>query len=83
MTADQVVGVRANDMERQIEELKKKNSELETQIVTIKYVQIWVYIRLDVHFDCVSLVLTEFNNLDELKVIVHVCHCKNHFKKNQ
>ncbi|PWA24581.1 hypothetical protein CCH79_00011842 [Gambusia affinis] len=35
VTADQVVGVRANDMERQIEELKKKNSELETQIVTI------------------------------------------------
>ncbi|KAM4554334.1 centrosomal protein of 290 kDa isoform 2-T2 [Fundulus diaphanus] len=36
VTADQVVGVRANEMERQIEELKKKNSELETQIVTIK-----------------------------------------------
>ncbi|XP_043979926.1 centrosomal protein of 290 kDa isoform X2 [Gambusia affinis] len=39
VTADQVVGVRANDMERQIEELKKKNSELETQIVTIKQQQ--------------------------------------------
>ncbi|XP_021172732.2 centrosomal protein of 290 kDa isoform X2 [Fundulus heteroclitus] len=36
VTADQVVGVRANEMEREIEELKKKNSELETQIVTIK-----------------------------------------------
>ncbi|XP_023204567.1 centrosomal protein of 290 kDa isoform X2 [Xiphophorus maculatus] len=39
VTVDQVVGVRANDMERQIEELKKKNSELETQIVTIKQQQ--------------------------------------------
>uniref|UniRef100_A0A3B3WLI2 Centrosomal protein of 290kDa coiled-coil region domain-containing protein n=1 Tax=Poecilia mexicana TaxID=48701 RepID=A0A3B3WLI2_9TELE len=39
VTADQVVGVRANDMERQIQELKKKNSELETQIVTIKQQQ--------------------------------------------
>ncbi|XP_027857891.1 centrosomal protein of 290 kDa isoform X2 [Xiphophorus couchianus] len=39
VTVNQVVGVRANDMERQIEELKKKNSELETQIVTIKQQQ--------------------------------------------
>ncbi|XP_038142844.1 centrosomal protein of 290 kDa isoform X2 [Cyprinodon tularosa] len=36
VTADLVVGVRANEMEREIEELKKKNAELETQIVTIK-----------------------------------------------
>ncbi|KAM4734689.1 centrosomal protein of 290 kDa isoform 10-T11 [Anableps anableps] len=39
VTADQVVGARASDMEREIEELKKKNSELETQIVTIKQQQ--------------------------------------------
>uniref|UniRef100_A0A3Q2CN17 Centrosomal protein 290 n=1 Tax=Cyprinodon variegatus TaxID=28743 RepID=A0A3Q2CN17_CYPVA len=36
VTADLVVGVRANEMDREIEELKKKNAELETQIVTIK-----------------------------------------------
>lgn len=36
VTADQVVGARANETEREIEELKRRNSELETQIVTIK-----------------------------------------------
>lgn len=36
VTADQVVGVRATEMEKEMEELKKKNSELETQILTIK-----------------------------------------------
>ncbi|XP_041794545.1 centrosomal protein of 290 kDa isoform X2 [Chelmon rostratus] len=36
VTADQVVGVRSTEMEKEIEELKKKNSELETQILTIK-----------------------------------------------
>lgn len=42
MTADQVVGVRSTQMEKEIEELKKKNSDLETEIITIKY----VYTRL-------------------------------------
>lgn len=37
VTADQVVGVRATEMEKEVEELKKKNSDLETQILTIKY----------------------------------------------
>ncbi|XP_047453356.1 centrosomal protein of 290 kDa isoform X3 [Mugil cephalus] len=36
VTADQVVGVRSTEMEKEMEELKKKNSELETQILTIK-----------------------------------------------
>ncbi|XP_019934440.2 centrosomal protein of 290 kDa isoform X8 [Paralichthys olivaceus] len=36
VTADQVVGVRATEMEKELEELKKKNSDLETQILTIK-----------------------------------------------
>ncbi|KAL7402497.1 hypothetical protein ABVT39_015766 [Epinephelus coioides] len=36
VTADQVVGVRSAEMEKEIEELKKKNSDLETQILTIK-----------------------------------------------
>uniref|UniRef100_A0A8D3CFB2 Centrosomal protein 290 n=1 Tax=Scophthalmus maximus TaxID=52904 RepID=A0A8D3CFB2_SCOMX len=31
VTADQVVGVRATEMEKEVEELKKKNSDLETQ----------------------------------------------------
>lgn len=36
VTADQVVGVRSAEMEKEMEELKKKNSDLETQIHTIK-----------------------------------------------
>lgn len=36
VTADQVVGVRSTEMEKEVEELKKKNSELEAQILTIK-----------------------------------------------
>ncbi|XP_047248976.1 centrosomal protein of 290 kDa isoform X3 [Girardinichthys multiradiatus] len=36
VTADQVVGARASEMEREIEELKKRNSDLEAQIETIK-----------------------------------------------
>ncbi|KAM3609329.1 uncharacterized protein V6R79_013026 [Siganus canaliculatus] len=36
VTADQVVGVRSSEMEKEVEELKKKNSDLETQIHTIK-----------------------------------------------
>ncbi|CAK6954564.1 centrosomal protein of 290 kDa [Scomber scombrus] len=36
VTADQVVGVRSTEMEKEIEELKKKNSDLETQIRTIR-----------------------------------------------
>uniref|UniRef100_A0A4W6C3K1 Centrosomal protein 290 n=1 Tax=Lates calcarifer TaxID=8187 RepID=A0A4W6C3K1_LATCA len=36
VTADQVVGVRSSEMENEMEELKKKNSDLETQIFTIK-----------------------------------------------
>uniref|UniRef100_A0A7N6AIT2 Centrosomal protein of 290kDa coiled-coil region domain-containing protein n=1 Tax=Anabas testudineus TaxID=64144 RepID=A0A7N6AIT2_ANATE len=39
VTADQVVGVRSTEMEKEIEELQKKNSDLETQILTIKYHQ--------------------------------------------
>ncbi|KAM7003571.1 centrosomal protein of 290 kDa [Tautogolabrus adspersus] len=36
VTVDQVVGVRSAEMEKEVEELKKKNSELETEILTIK-----------------------------------------------
>ncbi|XP_031725749.1 centrosomal protein of 290 kDa isoform X2 [Anarrhichthys ocellatus] len=36
VTADQVVGVRSTEMEKETEELRKKNSDLETQILTIK-----------------------------------------------
>ncbi|KAF3706156.1 Centrosomal protein of 290 kDa [Channa argus] len=36
VTADHVVGVRSTEMEKEMEELKKKNSDLETQILTIK-----------------------------------------------
>ncbi|XP_056242804.1 centrosomal protein of 290 kDa isoform X2 [Seriola aureovittata] len=36
VTADQVVGVRSTEMEKEMEELKKKNSDLERQIFTIK-----------------------------------------------
>ncbi|KAM4572985.1 centrosomal protein of 290 kDa isoform 2-T2 [Odontesthes bonariensis] len=36
VTADQVVGLRSTEMEKEIEELKKRNSELETEILTIK-----------------------------------------------
>lgn len=36
VTADQVVGVRSTQMEKEIEELKKKNSDLEAEIITIK-----------------------------------------------
>ncbi|XP_059192094.1 centrosomal protein of 290 kDa isoform X2 [Centropristis striata] len=39
VTADQVVGVRSTEVEKEMEELKKKNSELEEQIVTIKQQQ--------------------------------------------
>lgn len=38
VTADQVVGLRSTEMEQEVEELKKKNSELETEILNIKYV---------------------------------------------
>uniref|UniRef100_A0A3Q3JUC7 Centrosomal protein of 290kDa coiled-coil region domain-containing protein n=1 Tax=Monopterus albus TaxID=43700 RepID=A0A3Q3JUC7_MONAL len=36
VTADQVVGLRATEMEKELEELRKKNSDLEMQILTIK-----------------------------------------------
>ncbi|KAL3061050.1 hypothetical protein OYC64_009289 [Pagothenia borchgrevinki] len=36
VTADLVVGVRSAEMETELEELKNRNSELETQILTIK-----------------------------------------------
>lgn len=36
VTTDQVVAAQTAEMENQIEELKKKNSELEAQISTIK-----------------------------------------------
>ncbi|XP_078112646.1 centrosomal protein of 290 kDa [Sander vitreus] len=36
VTADQVVGVRSAELEKEMEELKKKNSDLEIQILTIK-----------------------------------------------
>uniref|UniRef100_A0A669CYD6 Centrosomal protein 290 n=1 Tax=Oreochromis niloticus TaxID=8128 RepID=A0A669CYD6_ORENI len=39
VTADQVVGVRSTEMEKEMEELKKKNSDLETEILTIKQQQ--------------------------------------------
>ncbi|XP_062245410.1 centrosomal protein of 290 kDa isoform X2 [Platichthys flesus] len=39
VTADQVVGVRATEMEKELEELKKKNLDLETHILTIKQQQ--------------------------------------------
>ncbi|XP_030587745.1 centrosomal protein of 290 kDa [Archocentrus centrarchus] len=39
VTADQVVGVRSTEMEEEMEELKKKNSKLETEILTIKQQQ--------------------------------------------
>ncbi|XP_013873072.1 centrosomal protein of 290 kDa [Austrofundulus limnaeus] len=39
VTADQVVGVRSTEMEREIEDLQKKNTELETQILTLKQQQ--------------------------------------------
>lgn len=37
VTADQVVGVRFTELEKETEELKKKNSELETELASIKY----------------------------------------------
>ncbi|XP_023811235.1 centrosomal protein of 290 kDa isoform X8 [Oryzias latipes] len=36
VTADQVVGVRFTELEKETEELKKKNSELETELASIK-----------------------------------------------
>lgn len=36
VTTDQVVTAQTTEMENQLEELKKKNSELEAQISTIK-----------------------------------------------
>uniref|UniRef100_A0A3Q3NC70 Centrosomal protein 290 n=1 Tax=Mastacembelus armatus TaxID=205130 RepID=A0A3Q3NC70_9TELE len=36
VTADQVVGLRSTEIEKEMEELKKKNSDLETQILTIR-----------------------------------------------
>lgn len=36
VTADQVMGVRSTQMEEEMEELKRKNAELETQIVSIR-----------------------------------------------
>ncbi|CAN9498923.1 unnamed protein product [Ophioblennius macclurei] len=36
VTTDQVVGVMHSELEQEVEELKRKNSELETQILTIK-----------------------------------------------
>uniref|UniRef100_A0A8C5G5K4 Centrosomal protein of 290kDa coiled-coil region domain-containing protein n=1 Tax=Gouania willdenowi TaxID=441366 RepID=A0A8C5G5K4_GOUWI len=36
VTADQVMGVRSTEMEKELEQLKKRNSELETQILNIK-----------------------------------------------
>lgn len=36
VTADQVVGVRSTQMEEEMEDLKRKNAELETQIVSIR-----------------------------------------------
>lgn len=37
VTADQVVGVRFTELEKEMEELKKKNSELETELASIRY----------------------------------------------
>ncbi|XP_075994465.1 centrosomal protein of 290 kDa isoform X2 [Genypterus blacodes] len=39
VTADQVVGVRSTEMEKEMDELKKKNGELETQILSIRQQQ--------------------------------------------
>uniref|UniRef100_UPI003AAC13AF centrosomal protein of 290 kDa n=1 Tax=Centroberyx gerrardi TaxID=166262 RepID=UPI003AAC13AF len=39
VTADQVVGVRSTEMEKEMEELMRKNSELEMKILTIKQKQ--------------------------------------------
>uniref|UniRef100_A0A3B4G126 Centrosomal protein 290 n=1 Tax=Pundamilia nyererei TaxID=303518 RepID=A0A3B4G126_9CICH len=39
VTADQVVGVRSTEMEKEMQELKKRNSDLETEILTIKQQQ--------------------------------------------
>ncbi|XP_039988956.1 centrosomal protein of 290 kDa isoform X2 [Xiphias gladius] len=39
VTADQVVGVRSSEMEKEMQELQNKNSDLETQILTIKQCQ--------------------------------------------
>ncbi|RVE71322.1 hypothetical protein OJAV_G00050650 [Oryzias javanicus] len=36
VTADQVVGVRFTELEKEMEELKKKNSELETELASIR-----------------------------------------------
>lgn len=36
VTADHVIGVRSAETEKELEELKRRNAELETQIVTIK-----------------------------------------------
>lgn len=41
VTADQVVGARSAEMEMESEELRRKNSALETQILTIKYAAIF------------------------------------------
>lgn len=40
VTADQVVGLRSAEVEKEMEELKKKNSDLETEIFIIKYVSV-------------------------------------------
>ncbi|XP_069574738.1 centrosomal protein of 290 kDa isoform X2 [Brachyistius frenatus] len=39
VTADQVVAVRSSELETEMEELKKRNSGLETQIITVKQQQ--------------------------------------------
>ena len=36
VTVDQVVGVQSAETERELEELRRRNSELETQILTIR-----------------------------------------------
>uniref|UniRef100_A0A672JBP0 Centrosomal protein 290 n=1 Tax=Salarias fasciatus TaxID=181472 RepID=A0A672JBP0_SALFA len=36
VTTDQVVGLRQSELEKEVEELKRKNSELETQILTVR-----------------------------------------------
>lgn len=38
VTADQVVGVRTLEADRELEELQRRNAELEQQIKVIKYV---------------------------------------------
>ena len=40
VTADQVVGERSAEAEREMDELRRRNSELETEIYNIKYVLI-------------------------------------------